>query len=190
MSDSTRQGADGRSIPASAAFANLPLERPAASVWRRIEGTRARRRSTLRRHAPAWLAVAASVALLAVLLPGRLALSPMQDATMDPVAGPGPDVAPRLEIDHLVATSTRLEAALSGAPPALRSSGDVLTSQWLAADIAALDLALAEATPEQDTSDLWRQRIALLDAWLQLNRHEQWVAAGGNGNLANPPLVL
>lgn len=85
------------------------------------------------------------------------------------------------DVDALVERSQALEASLRTLPPALRSGGSVLAAEWIAADIGAIDAALANAPPD-DAATLWQARVALLSELAGLRRSET-IAATGSASL-------
>ena len=161
-------------VGAREAFAALPLEQPSRSAWPAVANGLPGAPSRPRRWAP-WLAVAAGVALVAVSLPHL----------PQPVGAPAPEHHPQAAgpaVDALVQHSQALEARLQSAPPALRSGSAVLAARWIAADIGAIDVALADATPEH-AATLWQARISLLGELDALRRNESIAATGTAGPL-------
>lgn len=161
-------------VAARDAFAALPLEGPARSAWPAVAAAARRRRARPRRVA-LWTAAAAAVLLLALWMP-RLPqpASAPPDTAADITASPPPALD---SLDALVQRSQTLEARLQDDAPALRSGSAVLAARWIAADIGAIDVALAESDPTH-AAMLWRARVALLDELDGLRSSEAMAATG------------
>lgn len=163
-------------IPAREAFGALPLEQPPRSAWPAV-ATQLKRRPNRRRRIALWWAVAASAVLVAIWMPRLQPPSPIDPPPAAQIAtATGQDPG----LDALVQRSHALETRLRDTPPALRSGGAVLAAEWIAADIGAIDAALAEA-PANEAAALWQARVALLGELAALRDNEA-VAATGAGD--------
>lgn len=163
----------------------LPLLEPPAELWERVlaasRGRRARRARRLRYRA------AAAVLVLAAIVGGWLVAS-----GLDRFAGPAPSVArdaPETPPGHdliegpLLAESLRLERALAALDdgPELMNAGTASMIAGLEDRIALIDDQLAFArttqTAPSGTTELWRERVDLMNALLQVRyAHVQQVA--------------
>lgn len=159
----------------NAAFAGLPLERPAADGWASVA---AALRPSHRRQAPLWLAAAAAL-LLAAVLPWRSSLGPGPGATAvpdDKVAGPVDPLA------ALHAESAQLETLLELASDNHAASGAaaVLGGQ-LEARVALIDGTLREpGLSRTGQLSLWRQRVDTLRAAAAFQSNDRWLTAQGD----------
>ncbi|TXK65051.1 hypothetical protein [Alkalisalibacterium limincola] len=178
MPDTTLPPPPPQRVPARDAFAALPPELPPRPVWPQV-AAQLKRRPRRRRRTGLWLAVAASAVLVAIWMP-RLhepattpaGLAPMDAVTTEPAAAP--------DVEALVQRSQALESSLAAQPPALRSGSAVLAAEWIAADIGAIDAALADARPE-DVATLWHARVELLAELAGLRQNETLAATGSGG---------
>lgn len=165
-------------VPARDAFCALPQERPQRSAWPAV-AAQLKRRPRRGRRAPLWWAVAASAVLVALLIPRLQPTAPGDPGRPATTRVAATEYDPGL--DALVQRSRALESRLQGMPPALRSASAVLAAQWIAADIGAIDAALAQARPEE-AATLWQARVVLLTELAGL-QHSEAVAATGAGDL-------
>ncbi|NIW23701.1 MAG: hypothetical protein GWN29_03605 [Gammaproteobacteria bacterium] len=170
------------------ALQDLPAFEPPPGVYERIRGEIAAQQSRSRRPTWQWPlrgAIAASVAVAAVWLAGRLPETPIEDtaapATIVAEETPAPQVTPLLgtpSYASLVEESARLERALDEIqyrPRVVRAS-TAATIDGLEDRIALIDeqlmFARALGLSTADRRVLYRQRVELMNALVQIRYAE------------------
>ena len=183
-----RLGAELEKLAATRrALRALPRLSPPPGVWPQIAGRLARQRDEqpqvsrpASRHWPLRAAIAAGVAVAAVWMVGRMPDAPLPDgaapATIvaEHTAGRGPLLGTPAYAS-LVAESARLERALDelSSRPRVVRVGTAATIAELEDRIAWIDdrlmLALSIGLSSQEAQALYRQRIELLNALVQVH---------------------
>ncbi len=183
-----RLGAELEKLAATRrALRALPRLNPPPGVWPQIEGRLMRQRDEqppvsrpASQHWPLRAAIAASVAVAAVWIVGRVPEAPLPDtaapATIvaDQPAGRGPLLGTPAYAS-LVAESARLERALDGLSnrPRVVRVGTAATIAELEDRIAWIDdrltLARSLGLSSQEAQALYRQRVELLNALVQVH---------------------
>lgn len=157
------------------AFAALPLERPAADSWTRIEAQLPTRRQP---RWPIWLATAAAL-LLAVALPWRMG---QQEVVREPAA-PASDAVATWEdtLQQLHAESAQLEALLAMArDDRVSSAAAANVANDLDRQLAAIDAALMQPGLSRARQlDLWRDRVEMLRTVVGFEGTRRWLATQG-----------
>lgn len=165
-------------VPVRDAFAALPPELPPRPAWPQV-AAQLKRRPRRRRRRALWLAVAASAVLVVIWMP-RLQEPGTLPTSAPPMDSMATSPAIDTDVEALVQRSQALESSLAAQPPALRSGSAVLAAEWIAADIGAIDAALADARPE-DVATLWHARVELLAELAGLQQSETIAATGFGG---------
>ncbi len=152
----------------STALRRLPLEAPPHSVWPAVQAQLPKPAAW-----PKWPAAAAAAALL---------LAALFQFTGQPPATSMPGAA----LEPLMARSAQLESAFYAQQDDAISSASVIAANLsLEEQLAAIDAELGAQPPAAQAETLWRQRIALLDQGIRLNRdNADYNARGQSFDLA------
>jgi hypothetical protein len=151
----------------TAALRALPQASPEPDLWPGLAQALASSRRAPRRHRVVALALAASVAAVALLLPrtSLLEREPATPATAAASAAPaGPDDRGEEEIASLHQRSQTLERWIAGVSANAPQDGRNLMAAVELEDLIGLvDLQLGATRGPADALPLWRQRVALLE---------------------------
>jgi hypothetical protein len=142
------------------ALRQLPLEAPKHSVWDQLQS-----QVQTKRVWPKWpLALAASTALMALLWHLDLPTDKTQALESNTIAAQQP-------LQQSMARSVQLEPYFYGAQDDSISSASVIAANLnLEARLSAIDARLQEQPNEAEALSLWRERVAVLDQGIALNR--------------------
>ena len=142
------------------ALRQLPLEAPAESAWPGLQQRLPQKRSWPK---PA-LALVASTALAVLLWQTLIHTSPQTAAGTE-------QSAQQTDIQSLMDHSARLETAFYAQQDDAISSASVIAANLnLEAQLSAIDARLQEQPAEAEALALWRERVAVLDQGIALNR--------------------
>ena len=158
----------------TAAFAALPLERPAGDGWARVA---AGLQPPRRRHWPVWLATAAAL-LLALALPWKLGL----ELPIGHRAAPDHKLTvPSDPIATLHVESAQLEGLLELArDDRVASAAAAVLGEQLDTRIVSIDSALREpGLSRAQQLSLWRERVDVLRSAVGFQSTRRWLAARG-----------
>ncbi len=148
------------SIDITSALRQLPLEAPEHSAWNQLQ-THIRPR----RVWPKWpLALAASTALVALLW--RMDLPMAETQTFEPST-----IAAQSPLQQSMARSAQLEPYFyEGQDDSISSASVIAANLNLEAQLSAIDARLQENPNAAEALSLWRERVAVLDQGIALNR--------------------
>lgn len=161
----------------NAAFAALPLERPAPDTWQRLAARLDARRTP---RWPIWIATAAAL-MLAIALPWRLA---QHDVAVDERPAPAPAqplVVTSESLEQLQAQSAQFEALLSMArDERVASAAAASVANDFDRQLASIDAALMQPglSPGRQLQ-LWRDRVQTLQSVVGFEGTRRWLASQG-----------
>jgi hypothetical protein len=176
------------------ALRSLPLLQPPRSAWPALQAKLPVRRIARTRRA-AWLALAASIAMLAAL-PSWLAnpvVAP-PPAQSVPVAGAGARVEADASsaISLLMRESSQLEQWIAWSPSGTVDSGpNASLVSGLSERVQQIDALLERADLDTDASlPLWQERVLRLRQMAHIENTDQLMAARGESDAGLPVLAF
>jgi hypothetical protein len=151
----------------AAALRALPQATPEPDLWPELAQALAASRRAPRRHRTVALALAASVAAVALLLPRTRLVEPepaMPTTAAAHATAAGPDDPAAEEMATLHQRSQALERWIAGVSAHAPQDGRNLMAAVELEDLIGLvDLQLGATRGPADALPLWRQRVALLE---------------------------
>jgi hypothetical protein len=176
------------------ALRSLPLLQPPRSAWPALQATLPVRRVARTRRA-AWLALAATIAMLAVL-PSWLATPVVAppSAQSGPVAATpaGPDTDDSASISLLMRESSQLEQWIAWSHSSAVDSGpNASLVSGLSERVQQIDALLERADLDADASlPLWQERVLRLRQMAHIENTDQLMAARGESDAGLPVLAF
>ena len=170
-------------------LSGLPLQSPPRSAWPALQASLQARRA--RRRRPLWLALAASLAMAALLLP-RLLPTPEAPATPAATAAAMPPADGEAQLRALMAESAQLEALVAWSGSERVESAVVASlGSALQERIQTLDALLARPDTDPDALvPLWQERVLRLRQLAGLETTGQLLAANGQSDGGVPVLAF